>query len=74
MDRAQLRTHLDNLDAAVQPLLKNSPDRCHFWKAFADMADLIEDSAATAGDSEFVSRRLDEMLAWHGLQDPDRDI
>ncbi|QRD62769.1 hypothetical protein H8Z72_23245 (plasmid) [Xanthomonas citri pv. citri] len=68
MDRAQLRTHLDNLDAAVPALLTRSLDRDHFWQAFAGIADVIEDSAHTAADAEFVSRRLDEILAWHGLE------
>ncbi|MBB4722679.1 MULTISPECIES: hypothetical protein [Xanthomonas] len=73
MDRAALRTHLENLDAAVPALLKSSPDRCHFWQAFAGMADVIEDSAITDDDAQFVLRRVDEILAWHGLEDPDRD-
>ncbi|ASK90544.1 MULTISPECIES: hypothetical protein [Xanthomonas] len=73
MDRAALRTHLENLDAAVPALLKSSPDRCHFWQAFAGMADVIEDGAITADDAQFVLRRVDEILAWHGLEDPDRD-
>ncbi|MBZ3923744.1 hypothetical protein, partial [Xanthomonas citri] len=68
-----LRTHLENLDAAVQPLLKSGPDRCHFWQAFAGMADVVGDGAITAEDAQFVSRRLDEILAWHGLEDRDRD-
>lgn len=73
MDRSELRIRLENLDAAVPALLKSSPDRCHFWQAFAGMADLIEDGAITGEDAQFVSRRLDEILAWHGLQDTDRD-
>ncbi|MBO9776122.1 MULTISPECIES: hypothetical protein [Xanthomonas] len=73
MDRAELRTHLESLDAAVQPLLKSSPDRCHFWQAFAGMADVIGDGAVTGEDAQFVSRRLDEILAWHGLEDAGRD-
>ncbi|WP_434990031.1 hypothetical protein [Xanthomonas melonis] len=73
MDRTELKTHLENLDAAVPALLKSSPDRCHFWQAFAGMAEVIEDGAITGDDAQFVSRRLDEILAWHGLQDTDRD-
>ncbi|WP_343183843.1 hypothetical protein [Xanthomonas arboricola] len=71
MDRAQLRTHLDHLDAAVPALLQSSPDRCHFWQAFAGMADVIEDGAITANDIQFVSRRIDEIVAWHGLEQPE---
>jgi hypothetical protein len=73
MDRTQLRQHLDHLDAAVPALRSTSPDRDHFWQAFAGMADVIEDGAHTAADAEFVSRRLDEILAWHGLEDVSRD-
>ncbi|MCC5091119.1 hypothetical protein VDS34_17940 [Xanthomonas campestris pv. campestris] len=73
MHRTELRTQLDQLDAAVPALLAGSPDRCHFWQAFAGMADVIEDGAVTAEDAQFVSRRIDEILAWHGLEDTDRD-
>lgn len=69
MHRAELRTHLENLDAAVQPLLKSSPDRCHFWQAFACMADVIGAGAVTENDAQFVTRRLDEIRAWHRLED-----
>ncbi|NYH49448.1 hypothetical protein [Xanthomonas arboricola] len=73
MDKATLRTHLENLNAAVPALLQSSPDRCHFWQAFAGMADVIEYGAITGDDAQFVSRRLDEILAWHGLKNSDRD-
>ncbi|WP_115049124.1 hypothetical protein [Xanthomonas arboricola] len=73
MDKAALRTHLDNLDAAVPALLRSGPDRCHFWQAFAGMVDVIEDGAIKGDDAQFVSRRLDEILAWHGLENSDRD-
>lgn len=69
MDRTELRQHLDNLDASVPPLLRSSPDRSYFWMAFAGMAEVIEDGARTTADAQFVSRRLDEILSWHGLQD-----
>lgn len=31
------------------------------------MAQLIEARAFTSKDAEFVGRRLDEILTWHGL-------
>lgn len=33
------------------------------------MAQLIEAKAQTSKDAEFVKRRIDEILAWHGLAD-----
>ena len=67
MDRAVLRIHLDHLDDAVPALRASSSDRCHFLLAFAGMAQVVEAKALTAQDAEFVRRRLDEILAWHGL-------
>ncbi len=37
------------------------------------MVDVIEDGAIKGDDAQFVSRRLDEILAWHGLENSDRD-
>ncbi|MBB5675181.1 hypothetical protein FHR59_001867 [Xanthomonas arboricola] len=74
MDRTQLKTHFENLDAAVPALLKINPDRCHFWLAFDGMANLVEGCAIAGDDAQFVSRLLDEILAWHGLQDTDRSF
>lgn len=71
MDRAQLRTHLDHLDDAVPALRASSPDRCHFLRAFAGMAQIIEAKALTAQDAEFVGRRINEILVWHGLRSMD---
>lgn len=73
MDRTALRTHLDHLDAAVPALLKSCPDRCHFWQAFAGMAEVIEARALSLEDARFVGRRIDEILAWHGLEERGRD-
>lgn len=67
MDRAQLRTDLDYLDVAVPALLAASADRCHFLRMFVDMAQVIEARAMTSKDAQFVRRRVDEILAWHGL-------
>ncbi len=66
MDRAELRIHLEHLDAAVPALRVSSPDRRHFLRAFAGMARVIEAKALSSNDSKFVERRIDEILAWHG--------
>ncbi|WP_205393951.1 hypothetical protein [Xanthomonas hydrangeae] len=71
MDRAELRIHLNHLDAAVPALRASSPDRDHFLRAFAGMAQVIEAKALTWKDAEFVGRRVDEILAWHGLKSLD---
>ncbi|WP_274497650.1 hypothetical protein [Xanthomonas campestris] len=66
MDRAELRLHLERLDAAVPTLRASSPDRRHFWRAFTVMAAAIESKAATSEDAQFVGRRAQEILSWHG--------
>ncbi|WP_115553520.1 hypothetical protein [Xanthomonas arboricola] len=68
MDRAELRIHLDHLDAAVPALRASCPDRDHFLRAFAGMAKVIEAKALSPPDVEFVGRRVNEILAWHGLK------
>ncbi|MCC5048812.1 hypothetical protein [Xanthomonas campestris] len=62
MEKAELRLHLEHLDAAVPVLRAPSPDRRHFWQAFA-----IESKAMTSEDVQFVGRRVAEILSWHGL-------
>ncbi|MEC3888897.1 hypothetical protein LLE72_014370 [Xanthomonas campestris pv. papavericola] len=74
MDRAELRTHLDHLDDAVPALRASSPDRCHFLRVFAGMAQVIEARALTSKDAEFVGRRVDEILVWHGLKSIDEKV
>ncbi|MBO9879684.1 hypothetical protein [Xanthomonas sp. D-99] len=71
MNRAELRRHLERLDAAVPALRDSSPDHRHFWHAFASMAEAIESKAMTSEDAQFVSRRADEILSWHGLESSD---
>ncbi|XHH29972.1 hypothetical protein WIW49_04310 [Xanthomonas euroxanthea] len=71
MDRAELRLHLERLDAAVPTLRASSPGRRHFWQAFASMAAAIESKAETSEDVQFVGRRAKEILSWHGLTDVD---
>ncbi|WDM68970.1 hypothetical protein [Xanthomonas cucurbitae] len=68
MDRAELRLHLERLDAAVPALRASSPDRRHFCQAFANMAAAIESKAMTNEDAQFVGRRADEILSWHGFE------
>jgi hypothetical protein len=35
------------------------------------MARVIEAKALSSNDSKFVERRIDEILAWHGLKGTD---
>ncbi|CAD0360033.1 hypothetical protein CFBP498_44040 [Xanthomonas hortorum pv. vitians] len=35
------------------------------------MAAAIESKAATSEDAQFVGRRAEEILSWHGLTDAD---
>ncbi|CAD1790744.1 hypothetical protein XSP_001732 [Xanthomonas euroxanthea] len=74
MDRAELRLHLERLDAAVPTLRASSPDRRHFWQAFASMASAIESKAMSNEDAQFVGRRAEEILSWHGLENIDEHI
>ncbi|MEB1795935.1 hypothetical protein VDR45_09540 [Xanthomonas campestris pv. campestris] len=71
MDRAELRIHLDHFEDAVPALRASSPDRCHFLRAFASLAQVIQAKALTSQDTEFVGRRVNEILAWYGLQGSD---
>lgn len=73
MDRAELRLHLERLDAAVPALRASSPDRRHFWRV-ASMAAAIESKAATSEDAQFVGRRAEEILSWHGLENTDEHV
>ncbi|MCC8537744.1 hypothetical protein ACDH70_03430 [Xanthomonas axonopodis pv. poinsettiicola] len=74
MDRAELRRHLERLDAAVPALRASSPGRRHFWRAFSSMAAAIERKATTSEDVQFVGRRATEILSWHGLEDMDDHV
>ncbi|APP78067.1 hypothetical protein EIQ06_00920 [Xanthomonas campestris pv. campestris] len=55
-------------------LRASSPDRCHFWQAFANMAAAIESKAMTSEDAQFVGRRAQEILSWHGLENIDEHV
>ncbi|MBB4654168.1 hypothetical protein GGR73_000667 [Xanthomonas sp. F14] len=74
MDRAELRLHLERLDAAVPALRASSPDRRHFWQSFASMVAAIESKAVTSEDMQFVGRRAQEILSWHGLESEDQNV
>ncbi|KII96230.1 hypothetical protein DGN16_17240 [Xanthomonas citri pv. fuscans] len=74
MHRAELRHHLERLDAAVPALRASSPDRRHFWQAFASMTAVIKSKAVTSEDAQFVGRRAEEILSWHGLEDMDDHV
>ncbi|KLA94574.1 MULTISPECIES: hypothetical protein [Xanthomonas] len=74
MDRAELRIHLERLDAAVPTLRASSPDRRHFWRAFTVMAAAIESKAATSEDAQFVGRQAEEILSWHGLENTENQV
>ncbi|MBO9753852.1 hypothetical protein IB69_018705 [Xanthomonas citri] len=71
MHRAELRFHLERLDEAVPALRASSPDLRHFWQAFASMVSAIESRALTSEDAQFVGRRAEEILSWHGLESSD---
>lgn len=68
MDPAELRIHLNQLDAAVPALQALSPDRCHFLRAFAGTAQVIQAKALTFQDAEFVGHRVDEIQACMGCK------
>ncbi|MBF9172182.1 hypothetical protein ABFU49_05085 [Xanthomonas campestris pv. campestris] len=74
MDRAELRLHLERLDAAVPALRAFSLDRRHFWQAFADMVATVESKAMTSEEAQFVGRRAEEILSWHGLENTDEPV
>ncbi|MEN9161457.1 MULTISPECIES: hypothetical protein [Xanthomonas] len=74
MDRAELRIHLNQLDAAVPVLRASSLDRRHFWRAFTIMAAAIGTKAATSEDAQFVGRRAGEILSWHGLENTENQV
>ncbi|TQU67332.1 hypothetical protein DB803_01390, partial [Xanthomonas perforans] len=44
------------------------------WQAFASMAAAIESKAATSEDAQFVGRRAEEILFWHGLENMDEHV
>lgn len=71
MDKAQLTAQLDALEADLPRMIQAHPDPGDFWCEFAGTADIIEDHA---GDHcQYVSDRIDAMLARHGLGTPGED-
>ncbi|MEA9586886.1 hypothetical protein VC279_15590 [Xanthomonas sp. WHRI 10064A] len=57
---------------AIPTLRASSPDRGHFSRTFAGMAQRIESGARMSKDAEFAGRCLDVILAWHGLTSTDK--
>ncbi|APP77672.1 hypothetical protein BJD12_07110 [Xanthomonas vesicatoria ATCC 35937] len=55
-------------------LRASSPDRRHFWQAFASMTAAIKSKAATSEDVQFVGRRAEEIVSWHGLENMDDHV
>ncbi|MCI2243289.1 hypothetical protein L3067_01520 [Xanthomonas sp. PPL568] len=68
MNRDQLQQRLADLEADIPRMLRDAADNLgDFWSEFAGAADTIEDAALTGEDAQYVSRRIDQMLARHGL-------
>ena len=65
LTRAQLREHLNVLEARLPAMIHAHPDPADFWPQFAGHADVITD-AAGPDDFEWVQERLDDMLRHHG--------
>lgn len=66
-ERTAIDQDLASLEAAIPLLQREYQDE--FWVAFAGQADVIEDNAGA--DAAYVEARISEMLAAHGLSDPD---
>lgn len=64
--QAALIAQLDELEATLPTLRAEYPDDGDFWMAFAGQADVIADNAGEF--SGVVSKRIDDMLAKHGLR------
>lgn len=64
-DLTQIITQLDDLEASLPAMLAEHPEEDEFWMAFAGEADVIQDNAGE--HSAMVSKRIDDMLAKHGL-------
>ncbi len=67
--RSELDTILDELEAELPMLLKDTEDQDDFWMAFTGLSDAIEDSAAPH-DLEYVRKRVNNMLDSSGLIPP----
>jgi hypothetical protein len=63
--QAKLTQLLDELEASLPQMIKDSLDEGDFWMAFAGESDVIEDQA---GDlAAWVFQRMQAMLAPHGM-------
>jgi hypothetical protein len=69
MDRDQLTSALDDLEAALPAMRQAYPDPAEFWPEFAGIADWIEDRAGAA-DCDYVNERIERMLSAAGLVPP----
>jgi hypothetical protein len=64
--RASLDRELDRLAAMLSPWLARLRHPAQFWPQFNALAGRIDDGAGMA-DRAHVARRLDAMLAAHGM-------
>ncbi|MRG98879.1 hypothetical protein GIY21_01070 [Xanthomonas sontii] len=67
MNREQLQQRLADLESDIPRMLHAAADPRDFWPEFAGAADAIVGAALTGEDAEYVSRRIEQMLARHGL-------
>ncbi len=67
MNREQLQQRLADLESDIPRMLHAAADPRDFWPEFAGAADTIVGAALTGEDAEYVSRRIEQMLARHGL-------
>jgi len=66
-DLNTLNLLLGDLEAALPQMMRDHPDLCDFWPAFAGLADVIEDNSGV--HYEIVANRIDRMLQKHGLSE-----
>ena len=64
--RSELDTILDELEAELPILSKDTEDQDDFWMAFTGLSDSIEDSAGPE-DLDYVRQRINSMLNASGL-------
>jgi len=65
-NRSELDSILDELEQELPVLLKDTEDQEDFLMAFTALSDAIEDSVDPE-DLPYVRKRIDEMLARHGV-------
>ncbi len=67
--RVELDSILDELEAELPGLMKDTEDQDDFFMAFAGLSDAIEDDASP-DDLEYVRKRIGSMLGSSGLIPP----